>query len=570
MWNCPSTFTFDLLALALLLGIIALITVAQKVLIQIPTEELRKTLIVVGVSISASLATLFVSSRVQHGFLRRLETPLRSLSKDTSLDSDSAFQNQTRSEDMKRLDKEWRAVLRIDSFAEKFTRPNLYYLLIYLCCTLLTPAIVTALTPTLVDHEISYKLTTPDGAIREYVDPGNYPCVGFAPDADEFSIQAHTWRLDNGSLFFGALYDQRCPPRKAKQLWDGINAHDPNDYAYADTGVAVKSSAVGATVQAYKGKALRGLKTQYKLSVTKTIQCVPVMVSNPVQCYPSGNVSIVSESELGLTIEGRDKPIVQSFHRDMSKDSVMIKLLEPVSDGTEESVGVARIAFGTIRGFSIRLAKAMNDPVGIEASKDPEVRYAVTCNVNPRDSFEYREVTLDLKASEDGNSLDFAQYLSGGKPCNPTVKTINNNLFISSTVGVNAIMEEHSASVGYFESMVPKLSEHPAVYAFPNSRNPLEDVLGLGMAHGAATWAMDSEGIVEEPVGESNDSRESYAIVEVTRLGSGKDIALALLAPPVLSFLMLFSLFIMSFQSAWKPGGHSGQHAGESLCELLS
>ncbi|KAH6871795.1 hypothetical protein B0T10DRAFT_466454 [Thelonectria olida] len=382
--------------------------------------------------------------------------------------------------------------------------------------------------------------------------------------------------MDNERMYFGQLYSPACPPLQVKQLWGGINTENLSDYALASNGVAIQRSAVGASSQVYTGSSIRELRTAYGLSLSNTTQCVPVMTLNPISCSPGGTVSFVSKTNVSLTVPDREEPIIQSFRDDVRHNFFMLKHLETTSDGSESSVGLAKIYFAANGRFASDLAHTMNDRDAIKDAGDHEEIYAVICDINPRDKFGYRQVTLDLKALETGKGLDFAYSLSGGEPCQPTVETINKNHFIAAAIANNAMIEEAWRLDGYFTSIWIKAATYgEGSPVFSGSKNPLEDVLGLGAAMGAASLPKVGNGIVASSIKADDSVSGSYAFAEVTRLGPESTAAAALLLPPGLCLVILGCLFIMSPRSSWKPGGdrqqteRPEQYAGESLKELL-
>lgn len=76
---------------------------------------------------------------------------------------------------------------------------------------------------------------------------------------------------------------------------DGINVIRPDIYAYADMGVAIHSSAIGAPVTLYdaqrSGFGLQELARTYEWNLNTVSACAPVMVRNPVRCRKGASIT---------------------------------------------------------------------------------------------------------------------------------------------------------------------------------------------------------------------------------------------------------------------------------------
>ncbi len=79
-------------------------------------------------------------------------------------------------------------------------------------------------------------------------------------------------------------------------------------------------------------------------------------------------------------------------------------------------------------------------------------------------------------------------------------------------------------------------------YAFPNSRNPLEDSLGLVAALVVSRVNNSGRYVPAE------DSKGEYAYIQATRLGTGKRETLLLLIPLVTTAIVLLALIVISFR----------------------
>jgi hypothetical protein len=368
----------------------------------------------------------------------------------------------------------------------------------------------------------------------------------------------------------------------------GINSLNPDDYVYVDAGIAVERTAIGASAAVYKGLVLQDLSKDYGLSLINTTQCVPVMQSNPIQCQPGGNVTVVSDHNLTV-ISADGDCLYHAYYpsRNLALDSAMVNSMCVTgfnsNSNKTESIGLATIVFGAFTDpegktpFASHLARALNDEnktVGLAGGST----YAVTCTVNPRNSFDYRMVTLDLQAIERKNGSKYAYYLSGGEPCTPVQETISNTLFVTAAVANHNLVRENFGLSGYFSTVrsIAGFDRGPP-YAFANSRNALEDSLGLVAALAVSSLQISGANVSANALEDHGGS--AYAVVEATRLGTDKLEALLLLIPPVGSFVILAYLVAKSFRDDRGPRGREHgnmlkdkrprRYAAESVYELM-
>lgn len=511
----------DLATLAGLLLVIALTIWVHYIPVLLTTSgvmSLRSQYTMrVIVSILATLFTALVNSRLQHGFLRGLETRLRALSGSVEKQSTSGTErDDTVSMDLESIDREWRAALSIDTPSEK--TKNLCPFLVYLLCGLITPAIVTTFSPTSVQHQIPYRPIIPDSMFGKsaIVNGSMMPCVGILESGDHSNLY---WQLDNGSSFYGA--SANCPASKTMSMAPNINNKTPDDYAYSDAGVAIERGAIGVSASIYDGPAFRELMKKYGTSLQRTTQCVPVMSTNPVRCDVGGNITVLRDpslgSELSLEIQvfgpygqypNNTFTRVSAFpYRNLTKDSAMVSFIYSMSNPLDPAVSVGE----TILGFGAHtdpagqttyastLASTMNDPnrtVGLTGNST----YAITCTIRPRHSFEYRKVTLDFQGVAQTNTSNLAWRLSGGEKCTPIHETVSNIHFVTAAMSPSDEVMERTSIDGYFATLINLAgTDRGPPYAFANSRNALEDTLGLISAMGVSQIPItDSGGIVAD------------------------------------------------------------------------
>lgn len=172
----------------------------------------------------------------------------------------------------------------------------------YVLISLVTIAFVVGLTRTVSNRVFPYNATITLGS--------NEQCVKNRYNLTDPSD--YNWNLENGSSLFIPADQGWCPTREAIVLTGNISAVCPDVFEYADMGVTVHSSAIGAPITIYSpvqsdNLELNSLLELYGSSVINTTQCVPVMQKNPISCHRGGTVqvngymkTIAAESDDGL------------------------------------------------------------------------------------------------------------------------------------------------------------------------------------------------------------------------------------------------------------------------------
>ncbi|KAJ3536268.1 hypothetical protein NM208_g6799 [Fusarium decemcellulare] len=576
----------------IILSLIALVPVMVWIILSAPKIPHDTSFVVAGVTFLATIYTSVVKGRVQHGLMRGLEKDLRTIG--NYPEPEHPPQPPTKrpfwerlKEKMKYepspkelLDTRWRGVLVIDSLGEKILY-NKKFFFVYLPSALLTTAIVTVFTPNSGRRGTTYYPVV----------PGPQYSYNFTGDSDECAGQgegsvtgAYSWDLGNNITFF-ARYRGDCPPSRITSHVSNINSKSPDKYAYVDAGVAVERTAMGASAQLYRGTVFQKLEEEHGRFLRSTSQCVPVMTSNPVTCKTGGGKLRVGDDPKSLfyvpdKIPGLDIGVrlVEFAARDFTKDSGMVNYLWV--DDRNNTVGPGVMvwsAYNDPKGktlFAKDLARTINDP-DKKAGTGGSTTYVVTCEINPLESFEYRWVTLNLQASETTNNtgMAYSRRLSGGGTCTPKKQTVGNLHFVAATASQYKMVMESYGLDGYFSTVHTVAGEDRGPpYAFSNSKNALEDTLGVISALGVANMDLWDDPVVADAVGEGG---EAEAIIEIKRLGGNRLVLIALF-PPVFSTIILGCLFVMSFKQKRQPGGGvvDGErlelYAAESIRELIT
>ncbi|KAI6089578.1 hypothetical protein F4821DRAFT_275977 [Hypoxylon rubiginosum] len=549
-------------------------------------------LLTVGVTIGATIITALAGSQIQYGLIRSLENRLIKISDEPYMIQDPT--NKTGDDDqqmiMKNAEKDWRAILNIDSFKEKII--NYRISLIFPLCSLITTSIVTSLTPTLSTKTVPYGAIIPDANFGYYFKALDRPCFGICEAPCNTSFRsAYQWPLDNNSVFYAAN-DGACPPTLMSQMAQGISSSNITDNVYSHAGIAVQRDAIGAPNTIFSNEAFRNLSFTYGRALINTTQCVPVITKNPVRCQAGGSVTPELPDHLRLVTEnitafGETWPggaeALNDLERDLLADSAMANSIWTSPWAGVEHIGKALLGFSAVNDptgqvpFASYLAGAINDP------DEPKYRagnssYAVTCVVNPRNVFEYRLVTLDLRALGESKGSNLAQYMSGSLPCTPINPTISNKFFAAAGIASHQLTKEKAGTDGYIATLIALAGFHrEPPYAFPDSTNALEDVLGL--ISGLAVSMMSVSGGTVSASALEGQGGDSTALVEVTRLGSDSNEALWLLIPPICSLVILATISFMSFQRKWTPGKRDShgtaekgpeRYTAESLYQIIT
>ncbi|KAF4990797.1 hypothetical protein FDECE_14239 [Fusarium decemcellulare] len=525
----------------IILSLIVLVPVIVWIVLSAPEIPHDTSFVVAGVTFLATIYTSVVNARVQHGLMRGLEEDLRAIG--NYPEPEHPPQPPTKPPFRERLkekmdyepsrkellDTRWRVVLVIDSLKEKILY-NKKFIFVYLPSALLTTAIVTVFTPNSGSRGITYYPAV----------PGPHYSYNFTGDSDECAGQgeesvsgAYSWDLGNGSNFF-ARYRKDCPPSRITSHVSNINSESPDKYAYVDAGVAVERTAMGASAQLYRGTVFQKLEEKHGRFLRSTSQCVPVMTSNPVTCKTGGGKLRVGDDPKSLLyvpdkIPGLDikERVVDFAARNFTKNSGMVNYLWV--DDRNNTVGPGVMvwsAYNDPKGetlFAKDLARTINDP-DKKAGMGGSTTYVVTCEINPLESFEYRWVTLNLQASEMTNNtgMAYSRRLRGGETCNPKEQTVGNLHFVAATASQYKMVMESYGLDGYFTTVHKVAGEDRGPpYAFNNSKNALEDTLGVIASLGVANMDLWDDPVVADAVGEGG---KAEAIIEIKQLGGNRSL----------------------------------------------
>jgi hypothetical protein len=580
-------------------------------------NNMRRRLLIAGNTIGATVFSVFLAGRMRHLLLRSFDEDIRKYMSEREeaqraekqgLLVDSTLRRQS----LRRLNREWRGVLGIDSFGfEKFI--NYRYHLLWAMCALNTTAIVVALTPSDASRDIAFQPVIPGTGYAESIDEHKHPCIGMAHSDDIFGEDLperawpYRWQLTNGSTFYigspgdaeyapsstlvdkpGTFGFSRCTPPSVMRVIGGVNKANVSDHAYSVEGISIDRSALGASRAIFNLTNIQALQKRFRKSIIKTTQCVPVMVRNPVECRVGGTLNVTRSGREGagavLRVQAGNGTCwtEETLMRQIPKDSTMMATTcvdAPLEvNRTADYIGRSVAVIGALNSAdgntpnAYDLAKAMGDPNYL-INKGGGVKYVVTCSINPRDAFDYRLVTLDFHPRRDGRGFDSGSryYLSAEKPCKPVNPTISNILFATASFALRDLVRENTGNDHQTGTIFALTAQRPPPYAFDNSRNSLEDVLGLAAATGVSFLPLSDNFVVA-----ASNEDQSLVTVEATRLGTDHAVVYITLLPPILSFIVLSALLAIDSRKNWRSRRGAGAEdrggifAADNLSELLS
>jgi hypothetical protein len=450
------------------------------------------------------------------------------------------------------LDERWRVAMQIAHLGERFRYPKIWAS--FLTAALITSCFTAGMSPNTVIDVIPYQAMVPNGA--EYV------CAETVHDSGLANATV-AWQTKPGEWFI--IQDWTgCPIVGASALTALINTFDPLAFAYADMGVAVRASAIGAPAAVYgwqpgRDNAIRYLSYGHRNSLQATFQCVAVMVRNPVSCRLGGKVQI-SGTNMSVTSDDRTCTASDSFLSsglDPHTDHAMVK---GMCSGV--SVGEATIVFGASNEYASQLAATVNNLNGIH-DNTPGRTLAVTCTVNvSADVYQFQVVMLGFR-NRGGNSDDpLGKFLVGLGPCATqdlpaeADSIIGNPLRgLAAAANIDSLGQAYGLD-GYFYAIAAtalNVSTPSETYtrtppwAFNNSQNALEDVLGLTAALVGSRMYAGQVNMVTLP---------GFAQILIVRVGSGSKVALLYVVPPlvVLVFLASKREALRNQRTRWKTG----------------
>ena len=523
----------DFLALAVSLGITAFIIAIERKPLWLTSQGTLSTrqrqIYVTGTTILATLLAGFIVSRVQD-ILRRLF--------DHDLES-SNHRNPITAQSRK-----WRTILKVNSLGDAFSHTRI--ILGYIMLALITPAIVSSITPTVASRDITYAQNIFNGASRINVGSGG-DCTYIIPITTARQKKVDTeyfWDLGNGSAYYIPANIGGCPTRSAQILVGAINTQDSGNFAYADGGVAVHRSAIGTPYTLYSPDSIlapefNSMLSDFNSNALKTVQCAPVMIRNPIRCRRGGTIRL-SSSWFNVTSDDGLCQYNRLFSgRNLTVQQTMVKHMCPHGE-----VGQGTMIIAAIGGYAHWLSFAIDDeehapviPPG--GASIASTKYAITCTVDSRGTYEHRNVELNLRAAERFGTRH-ARYLHSDKTKCSGPK-LDMSWYATAAASNWQTLFQNDGVDGWFDLIWEATGDHShrkPPWAFEDSSNALEDVFGL----------------VAALVGSRFNSSRSYPVnttvtIAATRVGTSDNLALLYLIPLGFALVYLSTLMVRSYCS---------------------
>ena len=436
-----------------------------------------------------------------------------------------------------RVDSKWRIALGVGSL--KDSKHGLWISSSYIIAGLVTTAVVTALTPTVSERLVdSYTAIISSGA--PFPQPIDCATI-WSPAQAPWNFSSFGWKLSNGSQLWVDASGGGCPTYWARELAGGINPLTPHQCAYTDKGVCVAPSAIGAPVSIYATPAegvynthLGSLIRSTASNVVSTTQCVPVMTSNPVSCQAGGTLYLGSTYLSVLSVDGSCN-ITGALSLNPADGNTMAKYLCPYLD-----VGQATIVFGATGGYAGALGLAVGDKEEWILANETtyagiySLQYAITCTMDVRSAWGFRNVTL-----YPWNKADYTDgwilIAENDQECDHGSEydtTEMDGLFAVAATSSWQLLIEGDGADGWWQTINdltnPFVGPTPrSTFAFANSQNGLEDVLGVVAA---LVGAYMNNTAVTVP---------ASAVITNMRVGSGKWYAIIFVLPPLGAAIIL-------------------------------
>ena len=410
---------------------------------------------------------------------------------------------------------------------------------------LTTAAIVAAISPTvaLVDQPLTAGLTYDDFSFDFYVSPNYY--------GDWFN-----WALSNGSYLNlnTSMKKFHYSTSAVRMVPQYIDAPSPLGFPYAVQEFVVDPLAIGVPLAVYGGGFPVSLGPWAPGSegfplLQYLVGCFPVLISNPVKCTRTGNLTasaheIITESNL-------------------CRITSPIYTVDPTSQPAsslgacthDQPIGKATLVIGSLYQHADFLAEVMNDKTF--ASSSTNTSYVVSCEVDIAPSIGFRMANFsritDETADGGGFGEDGATFVVRGsdQACTPMSKAgplqisdiITDSMLATGAAASWQILFEGAYRDGWWNRLwYAAMQRNDTIHNdnsyhldFNDSRNSLEDVLGIasGIALGSFWGAMDGTPYYDYDV---------TASIQGIRIGPGKTWALVYIVPPFYVIVLLLHL----------------------------
>lgn len=280
-------------------------------------------------------------------------------------------------------------------------------------------------------------------------------------------------------------------------------------YPYTISDVSVDASAIGAPYSTYSngyyfafGLVTFNGPSAWSPYFQWSTKCLPVVETNPVQCQATGEMTRGVNSLSAFASGCEVSTPIYAVNLDNGSASTMGACSDP------DQPGKATIVIGSTGQHAIRLANVMFDAPAFNnlwySSPDNQT-YIVACTIDITPSVSFRTLNLSHVSQTVENTItgttSYAPYaLTGAESCIPSTgnSTVQASDFLtdgalaSGAAGSWRFLAENSYADGWWETLCEITSCNDittrvqpgkvgSIY-FDNSRNQLEDQLGLASA----------------------------------------------------------------------------------------
>ena len=442
---------------------------------------------------------------------------------------------------------------------------------------LTTTAMIAGITPTTGMYKT-------DSSTGIHTEVGNCTFIRDSPDST-----FGTWKLANGSyLYVNDQSDDYCSTFDMTSmegfLVPSVSSKEVNDVAkyvnysiiYAMNNIAVANSALGVplygaadgplgaattTFPPFQIPSKIGLQTSRFESVTG---CLPVFVSNPVRCETAGNVTTqgdITQPDSGQNITvaaGTCNATIAAYST--NKDFPDLLSLG-FCTGDSVNTGQAEIVVGGMQDVGAAIALLLADfPASVNYTNTSS--YSALCKIDIKAALGFRQVTFMLEDSTDFSQLNRGILAYGGETCVPDIKGYSmprgyTNASIPDSILAMAalstmtgpMVSEGGADEAWLREIIDvqhlravyskdNSGEKQGNFAFNNSKNDLEDILGMKIA------LIMGDQLGNGPYHNGSDSAETtvfggFITAKGMRVGTKDPWALAYVLPPLFSISLL-------------------------------
>jgi hypothetical protein len=360
------------------------------------------------------------------------------------------------------------------------------------------------------------------------------------------------WQLSDGSnIAINTTSNPYCATQMVLPIMSDSLLQTEYEWGFSYTmgGVPIQNAAVGVAFSPFygfigtfgNGGLLLGDGPDFLWSV----QCLPTMTQNPVQCRAIGNVTIGTSE---LTVDAANCSITSPIYS-VDPNTQGASVAGACTNGLE--VGTATIVMGSVNRHASMLASAMNDTSFDRSRKS----YVVACSVNIGPSLSYRQLNYSQASASDWGGYNGPAFKVTGDStsgCQPTLglqAILTNTTLASAAAGSWQLLSENRYLDGWWSTLYyyttilgqRNLGEDNQ-YIFNNSRNALEDALGLssGIAFGTFLATKTPESI------DGQVTIYGKTVISGIRIGSGKWWAIFYILPSLFSIIVLVVLLLQS------------------------